>query len=165
MIMNQNLVPLGELFQKAIFIWMKRDPVYNIHSALLARQRQYGNFETWYSFRIKEFPMLNDLDPLHSVAGQIAATHLAIEKARMTIPPEKWLNIPYENFCDAPAHYYKKISRSVLDQDGASTIPPYSGVKNFQNSNVWKITDYSKLEAERAYETMYADIKTSQSLE
>lgn len=165
MIMNQNLLPLGELFQKAIFVWMKRDPVYNIQSALLARHLQYGDFETWYSFRIKEFPMLNNLDPLHSVAGQIAATNIAIENARMMIPSENWLSIPYENFCDAPAHYYKKISRSVLDQEGASVIPPYSGVKNFPNSNIWKITEYSKLEAERAYEIMYADIEKSQSPE
>lgn len=165
MIMNQNLLPLSELFQKAIFVWMKRDPVYNIQSALLARRLQYGNFETWYSFKIKEFPMLNDLDPLHSVAGQIAATNIAIEKTRLMIPSENWLSIPYENFCDAPAHYYKKLSCSVLDQEGASVIPSYSGVENFQNSNIWKITEYSELEAEHAYETMYSDIKNSQSLE
>ncbi len=165
MIMNQNLLPLSELFQKAVFVWMKRDPVYNIQSALLARQQQYGNFETWYSFKIKEFPKLNDLDPLHSVAGQIAATNIAIEKTRKTIPPENWLSIPYEDFCDAPALYYEKISRSVLDQDGASVIPSYSGVENFQNSNTWKITEFSQPEARRAYEIMYADIDKSGSME
>lgn len=158
MIMNQNLLPLSEVFSKSIFVWVKRDPVYNIQSALFARKWQYGNFETWYSFKIREFPTLKDLDPLHSVAGQIAATNIALEKTQIEIPPESWLCVPYEGFCDAPALYYKDLARTLLDQKGATVIPPYDGVEKFENSNSWKITEFSKLEAERAYETMYARI-------
>lgn len=165
MIMNQNLLPLSELFRRAIFIWMKRDPVFTIQSALLARKRQYGNYETWYSFKIKEFSELSVLDPLHSVAGQIAATNIALEKARLTVAPESWIDVPYESFCKSPALYYERISGVLLDQQNETVIPPYSGVPEFENSNIWKITEYSQQEAERAYEAMYAQIKKAGNLE
>lgn len=109
--------------------------------------------------------MLKDLDPLHSVAGQIAATNIAIEKAQKSIPPEDWLSIPYEKFCDAPATVYDEISRLLCAKESASDIPPYAGVRNFRNSNVWKLAEFSRPDAERAYETMYAEIRKSQSPE
>src|SRR5699024_4295338 len=71
MIMNQNVPALDALFDKAIFVWIKRHPIFNIQSALQARKRQYGDMATWYSFKNREYPELHKLDPLHSVAGQI----------------------------------------------------------------------------------------------
>ena len=35
----------------------------------------------WYSFKIKEYPQLKDLDPLESVAGQVFAINSHIEKS------------------------------------------------------------------------------------
>ena len=40
MIMNQNLPLLSSLFDKALFVWIKRDPVFNVQSALEARRRR-----------------------------------------------------------------------------------------------------------------------------
>lgn len=165
MIMNQNLLPLGELFNKFIVVWISREPAYNIQSALLARQRQHATFETWYSFKVKEFPFLVSLDPLHSVAGQIAATNIALEKARLTVAPENWIDVPYEGFCKSPTLYYERISSVLLTQQSETVIPPYSGVPEFENSNIWKITEYSQLEAEHAYEAMYTRIKKAENLE
>lgn len=71
MIMNQNIPELAEQFDKPLFIWIRRDPIFNIQSALEARKRQYGDINTWYSFKIKEYPHLKDLNPLESVAGQM----------------------------------------------------------------------------------------------
>lgn len=81
MIMNQNITELAEQFDKALAVWIRRDPIFNIQSALEARKRQYGDIQTWYSFMIKEYPKLKDLDTLESVAGQIAAINCTVETA------------------------------------------------------------------------------------
>ena len=86
MIMNQNIPDLAEQFDKSLFIWIRRDPIFNIQSALEARKRQYGDVKNWYSFKIKEYPQLKNLDPLESVAGQIAAINRSVEQGLSSLP-------------------------------------------------------------------------------
>lgn len=99
MIMNQNVPQLAEQFEKPLFIWVRRDPVFNIQSALEARKRQYGDINTWYSFKIREYPELKDLDPLESVAGQIFAINRSVEQGIEKLPEHKKLIVQYEDFC------------------------------------------------------------------
>lgn len=69
MIMNQTFPELADQFDKPLFIWTRRDPIFNIQSALEGRKRQHGDINTWYLFKIKEYPGLKNLDPLVSAAG------------------------------------------------------------------------------------------------
>lgn len=165
MIMNQNLLPLNAQFSKAVFLRMSRSPTLNIQSALRARLRQTGDMRSWYSFKIREFPDLVTLDPLQSVAGQIAATTLALEHARSEIPPEKWIDISYETLCDRPAEVYEQISAAVRAHSGAESFHAYTGPQRFDATRTWTLTEYSENEAGRAYETMYAHLKSLQRAE
>ena len=87
--MNQNIPELAEQFDKALFIHIRRDPIFNNQSALEARKRQYGDINTWYSFKIKECPEQKNLDPLESVAGQIAAINRSVERGIANLPDHK----------------------------------------------------------------------------
>lgn len=152
MIMNQNIPELAEQFAKPLFIWVHRDPAFNIQSALEARRRQYGDINTWYSFKLKEYPQLKDLDALASVAGQIAAINQSVETGLAKLPDQQKLVVEYEDFCRRPGHYYNEIARR-LRQQGMSEdqIPAYSGEAQFANTNTWKLQEYSQQDAERAY--------------
>ena len=153
MIMNQNIPELAEQFEKSLFIWIHREPVFNIQSALEARIRQYGDISTWYSFKIKEYPQLKELNPLESVAGQIAATNRAIAQGLAELPDDKKLVIPYEDFCQQPEYYFNEIISRVLAQGGISKAgdTEYTGAPSFSNSNSWRIREYSQIEAGLAY--------------
>ncbi|WP_458735146.1 sulfotransferase [Zobellella taiwanensis] len=150
MIMNQNIPELAEQFDKALFIWIRRDPIFNIQSALEARKRQYGDINTWYSFKIKEYPHLKVLDPLESVAGQIAAINHSVEQGIADLPDHKKLVIQYEDFCLRPEHYYNEIIRRLGEQGGImeDSIPVYTGEASFSNTNHWRLEEYTRAEAE-----------------
>lgn len=152
MIMNQNIAELAEQFDKPLFVWVHRDPVYNIQSALEARKRQYGDINTWYSFKIREYPQLKELDPLDSVAGQIAAINNAVAAGLAALPEHKKLVVEYEDFCRRPEHHYNEIVRR-LRQHGMpqEQIPDYRGEAAFDNTNTWRLKEYSQKDAMHAY--------------
>lgn len=156
MIMNQNIPELAEQFDKPLFIWIRRDPIFNIQSALEARKRQYGDINTWYSFKIKEYTQLKDLDPLESVAGQIAAINRSVEKGISALPEHKKLVVQYADFCQRPEYYYNEITRRLVEQGGvsASQVPEYSGEASFSHTNRWRLEEYLQADAERVYEAV-----------
>jgi hypothetical protein len=156
MIMNQNIAELAEQFDKSLFIWVRRDPIFNIQSALEARKRQYGDINTWYSFKIKEYPHLKGLDPLESVAGQIAAINYSVEQGIKSLPGHKKLVVEYEDFCQRPQHYYEEITRRLIEHEGLSAekVDAYSGEASFSSTNRWRMKEYSQGDAERAFEAL-----------
>lgn len=152
MIMNQNIPELAEQFDKALFIHIRRDPIFNIQSALEARKRQYGDIKTWYSFKIKEYPELKNLDPLESVAGQISAINRSVEEGLAGLPDTQKLVIQYEDFCKRPEFYYNEIARRLEAQSGVGSVPDYNGEKEFSSTNRWRLEEYSQDDAERVYQ-------------
>ena len=155
MIMNQNIPELAARFEKSLFIWIRRDPIFNIQSAIEARKRQYGDINTWYSFKIKEYHHLKDLDPLESVAGQIAAINQSVELGIADLPDSNKLVVQYEDFCKRPEYYYNEITRRLIEQGGVNSeqVPEYSGETHFSNTNNWRLDEYTQGSAERAYST------------
>lgn len=156
MIMNQNIPELAEQFEKPLFVWVRRDPIFNIQSALEARKRQYGDINTWYSFKIKEYPHLKKLDPLGSVAGQIIAINRSVEQGIADLPSHKKLIVQYEDFCLRPEYYFDEIISRLIKQEGIDerNLPSYVGEERFSNTNVWRLTEYSQNEAEQVYKVM-----------
>ena len=159
MIFNENIPYMAELFPNAIFIWVRREPEYNMQSLLLARERQYGDMNQWYSFKIKEYPQLKNLDPLASVAGQVASINRSVEKGIANLPAQNKLVIQYEDFCQSPEHYFKELTHRVAAQNdiGNAGALEYSGDISFSNTNAWKLVEYSQKEAERAYKAFTDD--------
>jgi len=158
MIMNQNIPQLAEQFEKPLFVWIRRDPIFNIQSALEARKRQYGDIKTWYSFKIREFPELKSLDPLESVTGQIFEINRSVERDIEKLPEHQKLVVQYEDFCKRPEYYYHEIVRCLKEQKnyGLTEAPPYTGETHFSNTNVWRLEEYSESQAELAYEACCA---------
>jgi len=154
LILDQNLDLLAEAFAKPVFAWVRRDPVFNIQSVLAARARQYGTMDRWYSFRIKEFPRLRDLDPLHAVAGQVYAMNTHVERALAAMPEHHQLLVDYESFCAAPGAAYDALVARLRAHGAAADAPAYAGVEAFACANEWTLDRYSRREAEAAYATM-----------
>ena len=134
MILQQNIPFLHRLLDKAIFVQIKRDPVFNIQSVLRARERQLGDIAAWYSFKIKEYPLLKAFDPITQAAGQIYYIHQSIEDGLQQVEYNKKLIVQYEDFCQQPAQYYEQLI-ALLNQQGCCIDAPYRGVPQFTVSN------------------------------
>lgn len=156
MIMNQNLPSLAAKFERALFIHLRRDPVYNIQSALEARRRQYGDISQWYSFRIREYEYLRELSPLKSVAGQIAATRRSIEKGLRTIPRHHSLTVQYETFCENPGRVFEEITEKLAGLGMQARPGEYGGPERFAPTNAWRLSEYTREEAASAWDEMRA---------
>ena len=52
MLFNYNIAFLNSVFDKALFVQIKRNIVTNVASVLEARKRRFGSEDAWYSFKI-----------------------------------------------------------------------------------------------------------------
>jgi hypothetical protein len=103
---------------------MVRDPLSNVESVLEARERQHGNMEQWYSFRIPEYEELKDLGPCEQVAGQVFYINKAIEKGLERVDDSRKLTVEYEEFCSNPKEVFCELS-GKLAQNGYTVTEKY----------------------------------------
>ena len=132
MICNYNIEFLNKVFDKALFIYTRRDPYTNIESALNARERQSGSVNNWYSFKIPEYEELMKIkDPIKQVAGQIYYINKAVQEGLANVEENKKLIVDYELFCNNPKYYYEEIV-CKLNNQGYKIENNYKGPENFK---------------------------------
>lgn len=131
MLFNYNIPFLDSIFEKVIFVQIKRDPVTNVASVLEARKRQLGSESQWYSFQIPEYQELKDLDPLTQVCGQVHYINKAVDEGLEAVNADRKLEVQYEDFCSNPAHYYAALT----DKLAIKNIK-YDGPTKFQASRI-----------------------------
>ena len=150
MILNYNIDFLDKVFDKAIFVYTKRDPITNIASALKAREKQLGSIDEWYSFKIPEYEELRKLNPYEQVAGQIYYINKAVEAGLENVAEHKKMTVPYEEFCDNPRKSYDELI-AKLKLHGYDINAEYQGEEKFDATRKC-VSDANVL---RAYEKFY----------
>lgn len=129
MLFNYNIPFLDSIFEKALFIQIKRNPIDNAASILEARKRQFGSTSKWYSFKIPEYEKLKSLDPIQQACGQVYYTNKAIDKDLRSICETRKQIIEYEKFCRNPQATFNELTKKLnLAHAG------YVGQKQFQRS-------------------------------
>ncbi|MBN2147356.1 MAG: sulfotransferase [Anaerolineales bacterium] len=135
LILELNLPFLSSLLEKAIFLYVKRHPFYNIQSLLEARMKYYGSLNQWYSIKPREFESLQKLDPISQVAGQVYYTTTAIETGLSQIDPVRTLSVQYEHFCAHPRTLFDKIIEKYASQGYPADWLEYASFESFENTN------------------------------
>lgn len=134
MICNYNIEFLNKIFDKALFIQLKRDPVTNVEAVLAARKRQSGDENQWYSFKIPEYEELMKIkQPVKQAAGQIYHINKALDEQLKNISDERKMVVEYEEFCAKPEQYYKELV-SKLGEQGCEINEKYIGPASFDIS-------------------------------
>ena len=131
MILNYNVDFLNNIFENAIFIHSKRDPVTNIESALKARERQLGSIDKWYSFKIPEYYDLIKMNPYEQVAAQIYHINKAVEDGIAKLAEHKKMTVQYEDFCDEPETIFNEL-KTKLSLNGYDKNLEYNMQKKFK---------------------------------
>jgi hypothetical protein len=138
MIMNWNLEYLDSLLDRAVFVFVKRDPAYNIQSLLEARMNFFGDLRCWYSFKPPEYRFLRDLPPFEQVAGQVYFTNQAVAEGLKRIAPQKQLLVEYEAFCANPQRIFRQLRERVRAQG-------FNGPFSFPSMPAWKHTNVRRV--------------------
>jgi len=130
---------------------MKRSPFYNIQSLLEARNNFYGNWNSWYSVKPKEYQILINTDPIHQVTGQVYYTNQSIEHEIDQMNPNHTITIEYEELCHAPHRIYRRIVNKLKNL-GYNTLKPYQGLKSFRHTNTIRVSNRIKKNILMAYQ-------------
>ncbi len=139
-ILQYNLAVLSSFLEKALFLWIKRHPFYNIQSILKARENYFGTRDGWWSVKPREYDQLKDLDPFGQTAGQVHYTTCAIEEGLAQIEPRRSLTVSYEDFCRNPEQVYHQITDKLAEQ-GCEIDRNYTGPSEFRDSNQIRVSD------------------------
>jgi len=148
-----HLAVLHKCVPNSIFLFIKRSPIYNMQSLYNARIKYYGNMETWWSVKPKEYEKLKEMDAYHQIAGQVYYTNKMIESEIELIPNENKILIEYEKFCEDPESLLFKI-KSLYSKFNVD-IEKYNSIKEkFVNENSLKIKHSEIKKLEKAYENI-----------
>lgn len=125
MILNYNIPFLNAVFEKALFVQLRRDYVSNVASVLDARERQLGGRDQWYSFKIPEYPKLKDLEPLAQAAGQVVNIDRAVTRGLRSIDQSRKMLVQYEDFCEDPRQTFRELLHKLgLDETETAYVGP-----------------------------------------
>jgi hypothetical protein len=138
MLFNYNIPFLNTIFEKAVFVQLRRDYVSNVASVLDARERQLGGREHWYSFRIPEYSKLKDLDP-----EEQAYIDRAVSQGIASIDQSRAMLVQYEEFCKNPRQTFDDLLVKLgLDK----TETAYMGPERFTISRTSEIPGRKAIE-------------------
>ncbi|WP_341327601.1 sulfotransferase [Methylotuvimicrobium sp. KM2] len=113
MLFNYNIPFLDSIFEKVLFVQIKRDPIANVASVLEARKRQLGSEAAWYSFKIPEYKQLKYLDPITQASGQVHYINKAVDKGADSVDESRKIIVQYEAFCADPEYYYNQLIQKL----------------------------------------------------
>jgi hypothetical protein len=153
MLFNYNIPFLDSVFEKVLFVQIKRDLVTNVASVLDARKRQLGSEAAWYSFKIPEYDALKDLGALPQAAGQIHCINRAVSAGMKTVAEERKLVVQYEDFCANPRRIFEEIVTKLELGKAGKTV--YSGPTSFAMTRANELP--SRADISRAL-AEYADV-------
>ena len=78
--------------------------------------------------------MLQALDPIEQVAGQVYFSDCAIEEGLGQIDDARGMLVSYEDFCNAPERVFHQITEK-FSQQGIEVSWTYTGPNRFTASN------------------------------
>ena len=151
LILELNIPFLSSLLDKALFVYIRRHPFYNIQSLLESRVRYFGNRHAWYSIKPQEYEMLKDLDPFDQVAGQVYFTNQGIQKGLDQLENARKLIIDYEDFCNNPKFAFDEIL-ARFDLQGTHVHWEYEGPQQFTAANQIRLPERDCIRIAAAYQ-------------
>ena len=96
------LVELAEAYEKALFIYIKRDTFYVANSILNAKLARFGSLEPWYALRPTGHEHISRLPHVEQCVAQVHAIENDLEKQIECIDPKRIFHVEYEDLCCNP---------------------------------------------------------------
>jgi hypothetical protein len=139
LVKNNNLNACAELiaevFDRAFFICMTRDPLFLAQSQLQARLDIHGRDDVPYGLGPARNPRAEVDDVIEDVCRQVLYHEQLAREQQKRIGSERFWIVQYEEFCQNPSALVEAVSVKVLGQPG----PPATRLPPFTTSNVVRI--------------------------
>ena len=105
-----------DLFERAIVVYVSRDPMEVAMSLLRMREEFFGSKEAWASLRPKEYSWLKDEPYWVQVAGQVHFLDLAFREAKSLIPGDRIIETTLGEIREMPNEFVDRVAASLKDR-------------------------------------------------
>lgn len=158
MLLNWHIGFLDEVFEKVIFVHIKRDPVFNMQSIIEGRLANFGTDTMWYSLKPLQYSWLKDQSPVNQVAGQVYFIRKAVENQLSKIDQGRKMIVDYDRFCEDPASVWKELG-SKMEGFSYSIKYPYPGPDHFEKADKIRVSE----DQWEAYRQAFQEIEDGQN--
>ena len=97
--LSLKIEDLAEIFPKALFANIKRDPIYTAQSIILTRRKLLNSDSEWWSYELPNMEELRKLEAFEQVASQIKTIWDLIEAGKRQLGPWKFIEVIYDDLC------------------------------------------------------------------
>jgi hypothetical protein len=104
-----RLPSLNKAFPEALYLVVRRDEIATGHSLLAARRSRFGQYDAWFSVKPPTASDLDELPPHRQVIEQVRGIYNVIDRQRMWIGRDRFLDIEYERFCEDPKQTVQSV--------------------------------------------------------
>jgi LPS sulfotransferase NodH len=138
---NRNtfcIQPLAAALPTAVFIVVRRDPIYVAQSLLQARKTVQGDWSVGWGLGAQREGRSPSTDPMADVVDQVQYCDEQLRAQAKNLPPERVIEIQYEDFCrDPEAHVLAVWERVRAACPAAMTLdaPATAGLKPLKDTD------------------------------
>ncbi len=155
-VLNGHILSLFKYIPNAIFLYIKREPFYNIQSLFLQIRTLKSLNEKWQTYKPPEQNKLNNLNIYKKVSGQIHFTNRVIEKGINKIPDKQKIIINYEDICFDPVNIWTELNNR-FNKLGFTLHKKYDGSDSFENTNRQIVDQKDADRIAAAYYSLFGD--------
>ena len=130
---------LDRLFDRIIFIEIRRDPVYVVQSLIQSREAVQGSKHIAWGLNSKDSGNSDSGNYIREICHQVLSVENILDEAQKAIQPDKYFRISYEEFCDNPRGIVQKFSRIIMGNPQPEEN--LRSLKPLQNTNKQKLSD------------------------
>jgi len=136
---------LAETLPTSRFVFLKRDPCFQVESVLKMRKRIRGDIGLWWTMRPPNVETLIALPPIEQVVAQTQTINSAIAASLCKIPKTRWLVMNYEDLCDQTVLQVKRCLELVGVCCNSNAIPERLTSTNRQTMDSAQWTEIGRL--------------------
>ncbi len=110
---DYHIEKLYEIFPNSVFIFLKRNLIYNVQSSYLSGVKLFGNENELFGVRPSNYQNIKDLPVFERIVKQITTINADIEDQLKKIPENKVIRINYEELISDSILQLNRISKKI----------------------------------------------------
>lgn len=119
-----RLLALSEALPEALFIRIKRNPIFIAQSILHGKKTLFQDERDWFSTRPSNYEKLKHKEPLEQVCEQVLSIEEDIDRDSEIVGKDKFLSVEYEELCRAPRRVMNSIQSFYMKNQKLCDLKP-----------------------------------------
>lgn len=138
--LSKKIDTLIDIFPDAVFLYMKREPLYTAQSLLLSRYNKYGRSDKWFGIEPPDIENIRYHPPHEQVTLQVKSIEECIAKAINENDLTSVVKVNYEELCRETKDQLSLIQQ-FYKESGIEVNRVTENIPELKSSNEKKISD------------------------